>query len=174
MHIMPGVFPVIGRTAQEAKEKLAMLQGWADPAAALALLSERLGHDISSYPLDAPLPELPPSDQLRSRAKLLTDLARRENLTLRELSYRVGSARGHWMLCGTPVEVADALEAWFRGSGADGFNVMPPYFPGGLDDFVAGVVPILQERGLFRADYAGTMLRDHLGLPRPANRHASA
>lgn len=171
LHIMPGVFPVIGRSEREARDRLAMLQSWTDARRALALLSERLGHDISGYPLDGPLPDLPESDQIKSRAKLLTDLARRENLTIRELADRVGAARGHWMLCGTPEKIADELQRWFLARGCDGFNVMPPYFPGALDDFVDRVVPILQERGLFRADYAGTALRDHLGLARPANRH---
>lgn len=171
LHIMPGVFPVIGRSAREARDRLAMLQSWTDARRALALLSERLGHDISGYPLDGPLPDLPESDQIKSRAKLLTDLARREKLTIRELADRVGAARGHWMLCGTPDKIADELQRWFEERGCDGFNVMPPYFPGGLDDFVELVVPILQERGLFRADYAGSTLREHLGLARPANRH---
>jgi N-acetyl-S-(2-succino)cysteine monooxygenase len=171
LHIMPGVFPVIGRSAREARDRLAMLQSWTDARRALALLSERLGHDISGYPLDGPLPDLPESDQIKSRAKLLTDLARRENLTIRELADRVGAARGHWMLCGTPDKIADELQRWFLARGCDGFNVMPPYFPGALDDFVDRVVPILQERGLFRADYAGSTLREHLGLARPANRH---
>ena len=171
LHIMPGVFPVIGRSAREARDRLAMLQSWTDARRALALLSERLGHDISGYPLDGPLPDLPASDQIKSRAKLLTDLARREKLTIRELADRVGAARGHWMLCGTPDKIADELQRWFEERGCDGFNVMPPYFPGGLDDFVELVVPILQERGLFRADYAGSTLREHLGLARPANRH---
>lgn len=171
LHIMPGVFPVIGRSAREARDRLAILQSWTDPERALALLSERLGHDISGYPLDGPLPDLPASDQIKSRAKLLTDLARREKLTIRELADRVGAARGHWMLCGTPEKIADELQRWFLARGCDGFNVMPPYFPGGLDDFVELVVPILQERGLFRADYAGSTLREHLGLARPANRH---
>ena len=174
LHVMPGVFPVIGRTEQEALDKLKLLQGWADPAASLALVSERLGHDISGYPMDEPLPDLPLSDQLKSRSKLLADLARRENLTLGELVAVVASARGHRMVRGTPEQVADQLEDWFVGGAADGFNIMPPYFPGGLDDFVDLVVPILQERGLFRTDYSGTTLRDHLGLTRPENRYAHA
>ena len=173
LHVMPGVFPVIGRTEQEALDKLKLLQGWADPAASLALVSERLGHDISGYPMDEPLPDLPLSDQLKSRSKLLADLARRENLTLGELVAVVASARGHRMVRGTPEQVADQLEDWFVGGAADGFNIMPPYFPGGLDDFVDLVVPILQERGLFRTDYTGTTLRDHLGLARPENRHSA-
>ena len=174
LHVMPGVFPVIGRTEQEALDKLKLLQSWADPAASLALVSERLGHDISGYPMDEPLPDLPLSDQLKSRSKLLTDLARRENLTLGELVAVVASARGHRMVRGTPERVADQLEDWFVGGAADGFNIMPPYFPGGLDDFVDLVVPILQERGLFRTDYSGTTLRDHLGLTRPENRYVRA
>jgi FMN-dependent oxidoreductase (nitrilotriacetate monooxygenase family) len=173
LHIMPGVFPVIGRTAKEAKDKLAQLQAWTDFSNALALLSDRLGHDISGYPLDGPVPNLPESDQLKSRAKLLTELAQRENLSLRELAQRVASARGHWMICGTPNEIAGHLEQWFTGYGADGFNIMPPDFPSGLDDFVDLVVPILQERRLFRHDYRGTMLRDHLGLSRPPHPRAA-
>ena len=66
------------------------------------------------------------------------------------------------------------LESWFRSGAADGFNVMPPFFPGQFDDFVERVVPILQERGLFRTDYAGTTLREHLGLERPAGRPATS
>jgi len=174
LHIMPGVCPVIGRTEGEARALYGQLQGWIDPAAALALLSDRLGHDVSGYPLDEPLPDLPESDQLRSRAKLLTDLARREGLTLRDLYYLVAGARGHRIVWGTPEQIADALEEWFTGGAADGFNIMPPYFPGQFDDFVDLVVPILRRRGLFRTEYEGTTLRDHLGLPRPASRHAGA
>ncbi|HKT65838.1 MAG TPA: LLM class flavin-dependent oxidoreductase [Burkholderia sp.] len=171
--VMPGVFPVIGRTEQEAKDKYAQLQQWTDTSGALTLLSDRLGHDVSKYPLDGPLPDLPESDQLKSRARLLTDLARRENLTLRELYYLVAGARGHRIVWGTPTQVADALEEWFDGGAADGFNIMPPYFPGALDDFVEHVVPELQRRGLFRTEYEGTTLRDHLGLARPPSRYAA-
>ncbi|WP_186078045.1 LLM class flavin-dependent oxidoreductase [Burkholderia gladioli] len=172
LHVMPGVFPVIGRTEREAREKYEQLQQWIDTSGALSLLSDRLGHDVSRYPLDGPLPELPESDQLKSRAKLLTDLARRENLTLRQLYYLVAGARGHLIVWGTAGQVADALEEWFTQDAADGFNIMPPYFPGGLDDFVEQVVPELQRRGLFRTEYAGSTLREHLGLPRPASRYA--
>ncbi|NIE88433.1 MULTISPECIES: LLM class flavin-dependent oxidoreductase [unclassified Burkholderia] len=172
LHVMPGVFPVIGRTEREAREKYEQLQQWIDTSGALSLLSDRLGHDVSRYPLDDPLPELPESDQLKSRAKLLTDLARRENLTLRQLYYLVAGARGHRIVWGTAGQVADALEEWFTQDAADGFNIMPPYFPGGLDDFVEQVVPELRRRGLFRTEYAGSTLREHLGLPRPASRYA--
>jgi FMN-dependent oxidoreductase (nitrilotriacetate monooxygenase family) len=154
--IMPGVFPVIGRTEQEAQAIFAQLNEKIDTTQAFTVLSDRLGADMSVYPLDAPV--------------LLLKMARRERLSLRDLFHRVAAARGHLLLIGNPLQIADVLESWFRSGAADGFNVMPPFFPGQFDDFVERVVPILQERGLFRADYAGTTLREHLGLGRPARR----
>jgi FMN-dependent oxidoreductase (nitrilotriacetate monooxygenase family) len=165
--IMPGVFPVIGRTEREAQAIFAELNAKVDTAQAFTVLSERLGADMSVYPLDEPVPELPVNEHLRSRAALLIKMARREKLSLRQLFYRVAAARGHLLLIGGARQIADVLERWFGSGAADGFNVMPPFFPGQFDDFVDGVVPILQERGLFRADYAGSTLREHLGLKRP-------
>jgi FMN-dependent oxidoreductase (nitrilotriacetate monooxygenase family) len=165
--VMPGFLPVIGRTKAEAREKLAELDRWTDLAAAMPLLEERIGHSLTAYDPDGPLPDLPISDQLRSRAELLTDLARRENLTIRELALRVAAGRGHHVIVGTPEEIANQMQLWFETRAADGFNVMPPYFPGGLKDFTETVVPILQERGLFRTDYEGTTLRDYFGFKRP-------
>jgi FMN-dependent oxidoreductase (nitrilotriacetate monooxygenase family) len=166
--VMPGFLPVIGRTAKEAADKLAELDQWTDLKSAMPLLEERIGHSLTDYDPDGPLPDLPISDQLRSRAELLTALARRENLTIRQLALRVAAGRGHHIMLGTPVEIADRMQEWFDGRAADGFNVMPPFFPEGLEDFTQLVVPILQERGLFRTEYSGSMLRDHLGLARPA------
>src|SRR5262245_14894476 len=168
--IMPGVFPVIGRSEAEAQAIFAELNANIDTAQAFTVLSERLGADMSVYPLDEPVPALPETEHLKSRASLLAAMARREKLTLRQLFHRVAAARGHLLLIGSPGQIADVLESWFRSGAADGFNVMPPFFPGQFDAFVAGVVPILQERGLFRADYAGKTLRDHLGLRRPVRR----
>ena len=170
--IMPGVFPVIGRTEREAQAIFAELNEKIDTTQAFTVLSDRLGTDMSVYPLDEPVPALPETEHLKSRAALLLEMARREKLSLRELYHRVAAARGHLLPIGSPVQIADVLESWFRSGAADGFNVMPPFFPGQFDDFVALVVPILQERGLFRADYAGTTLREHLGLARPAGRQA--
>jgi FMN-dependent oxidoreductase (nitrilotriacetate monooxygenase family) len=172
--IMPGFLPVLGRTEKEARDKLALLDGWTDQSKVVPMLSDRLGHDVSRYDLDGPLPDLPASEQLQSRAKLLTDAARRDNLTLRQLAQMVATGRGHYVMCGTPLQIADRMELWFREGAADGFNVMPPYFPGGLDDFVQGVIPILQERGLFRTEYEGTTLRDHFGFARPDSPHGAA
>ncbi|MET0173587.1 MAG: LLM class flavin-dependent oxidoreductase [Agrobacterium vaccinii] len=166
--VMPGFLPVVGRTSKEAADKLAELDQWTELKSAMPLLEERIGHSLTDYDPDGPLPELPISDQLRSRAELLTALARRENLTIRQLALRVAAGRGHHIVLGTPVEIADRMQEWFEGRAADGFNVMPPFFPEGLEDFTQLVVPILQERGLFRTEYQGSTLRDHLGLARPA------
>ena len=165
--VMPGFLPVIGRTAKEAQDQLAELDQWTELKSAMPLLEERIGHSLADYDPNGPLPDLPISDQLRSRAELLTSLARRENLTIRQLALRVAAGRGHHVVLGTPVEIADRMQEWFDGRAADGFNVMPPFFPEGLEDFTRLVVPILQDRGLFRTDYEGTTLRDHLGLSRP-------
>lgn len=166
--VMPGFLPVVGRSLKEASEKLSELDRWTPIASAMPLLEERIGHSLSAYDLDGPLPDLPISDQLRSRAELLTELARREGLTIRQLALRVAAGRGHHIVLGTASDIADRMQEWFASGAADGFNVMPPYFPAGLDDFVTEVVPILQERGLFRTEYEGTTLRDHLGIARPA------
>ena len=167
--IMPGVLPVIGRTEREAREIFAELNARIDTTQAFTVLSERLGADMSIHPLDGPVPPLPETENLKSRAALLVQMARRGGLTLRDLFHRVAAARGHLLLVGSAAQIADELERWFRAGAADGYNVMPPFFPGQFDAFARDVVPLLQERGLVRADYDGTTLRDHLGLPRPAN-----
>ncbi|GGP22709.1 LLM class flavin-dependent oxidoreductase [Silvimonas iriomotensis] len=172
LKILPGVFPVVGRTREEAQEKYQALQDLIHPAVGLALLSGMLGGaDLSGYPLDGPLPDLPESNGGKSRQHLLVELARRDKLTIRELYLRIAGARGHLTLVGSAVEVADQLQAWFENDAADGFNVMPPTLPGGLDDFIELVLPILRERGLFRTEYEGNTLRESLGLARPANRY---
>ena len=162
MAILPGVMPIIGRTDAEAKAQLDRLQSWLTPTNALTLVSHRIGHDISGYPLDGPIPELPPSNNSQSFARTLLDLARREKMTLRDLYNITAAARGHWVICGTPKRIADTLEEWFLAGLADGFMILPAYFPGAFDDFVDLVVPELQRRGLFRTEYAGSTLRDHL------------
>jgi alkanesulfonate monooxygenase SsuD/methylene tetrahydromethanopterin reductase-like flavin-dependent oxidoreductase (luciferase family) len=123
---------------------------------------------MSAYDLDGAIPEMTLPDTYHSFARVMLGKARRENMTLRDLYNLVAAARGHWVLCGSADRVAETLERWFVDGAADGFNVMPPYFPGGFDAFVDEVVPRLQARGLFRTEYAGTTLRDHLDLPRPA------
>lgn len=134
----------------------------------MALLSKRLDFDLTGYPVDGPLPELPPNKVVSTRADLFAEIGRRENLTIRDLYRRVAGARGHMEVIGSPTEVADMMEEWVTGEGCDGFNVMPPVFPGDLTDFVELVVPELQRRGIYRTRYEGTTLRDNLGLTRPS------
>jgi N-acetyl-S-(2-succino)cysteine monooxygenase len=165
--IMPGVMPIVGETNEQAKAQLDRLQGWLTPTNALALVSGRIGHDISGYPLDAPVPDLPPSSTGNtSFSATLLEMARREKMTLRDLYNLTAAARGHWVVAGTPARIADVFEEWFTGGLADGFIIMPAYFPGAFDDFVDKVVPELQRRGLYRQEYSGPTLRDHLGLAR--------
>jgi len=172
--ILPGVSPVIGRTQAEAEAKLAQLHALVPEPVALNALSERIGFDLSGYDPDGPLPEMDETNGGKSRQKLLAAIARKDNLTIRQLARTVVSTRGFQSVVGTPETVADSLERWFKEGAADGFNIMPPTMPGGLDDFVDHVVPLLQERGLFRTEYEGRTLRENLGLPRPANRFAEA
>jgi FMN-dependent oxidoreductase (nitrilotriacetate monooxygenase family) len=160
--ILPGVMPIIGETDEQAKEQLARLQSWLTPTNALALVSQRIGHDISGYPLDVP----EKTERGQAFSRVLLDMARREKMTLRDLYNVTAAARGHWVIYGTPKRIADTFEEWFSGGLADGFVVMPAYFPGAFDDFVDQVVPELQRRGLYRNEYAGTTLRSHLGLER--------
>ncbi|WP_297356780.1 LLM class flavin-dependent oxidoreductase [Paraburkholderia sp.] len=175
LKIMPGVFPIVGRSESEAREKFEQLQALIDPKVGLALVSGLTGgFDLSGYPLDGPIPELPETNASKSRQLLTIELARRENLTIRQLYLRVAGARGHWQLVGTPAQIVDQLEERFVKGGADGYNVMPPVLPAGLDDFVELVIPELRRRGLFRSEYEGRTLRDNLGLRRPVNRHARA
>lgn len=164
--IMPGLFAVVGRTQEEADAKFAQLQSLIEPKAGLALLGRMIGNfDLSGYPLDGPLPELPETqDGQRSRQQLLTDLAQGENLTIRQLYERIAGGRGHFTVVGTPELVADKMQEWFEQGAADGFNFMAPALPGGLDDFLELVIPELQRRGLFRTSYQGSTLRSHLGL----------
>jgi FMN-dependent oxidoreductase (nitrilotriacetate monooxygenase family) len=173
--IMPGIFSVAGGSQAEADDKFAQLQELVPPRDGLALLGRMIGNfDLSAYPLDGPLPPLPQTDSgQQSRQALLTRLAQGENLSIRQLYLRIAGGRGHLTVVGTPAVIADRMQEWFEQEAADGFNVMPAWLPGGLDDFTQLVVPELQRRGLFRKAYAGTTLREHLGLTVPANRYAS-
>nr|WP_234406071.1 LLM class flavin-dependent oxidoreductase [Methylobacillus glycogenes] len=169
LKIMPGIFSIIGKTQAEAEDKFNTLQDLVEPEAGLALLGRMIGNfDLSSYPLDGPLPELPLTDNgQQSRQKLLTEIAQGENLSIRQLYLRIAGGRGHLTVVGTAETVADHIQEWFEQGGADGFNVMAPWLPGGLRDFTELVVPELQRRGIFRTQYEGKTLREHLRLPKP-------
>ena len=171
--IMPGFFVTVGRTEQEAKDKFARIQELILPEVGVRLLSTFINFDLTGCPVDGPLPDIPDSKVAASRRKLITDIARRHNYTIRQLYTHIAGGRGHFQFVGTPAQVADEMQRWFENGAADGFNVMPPILPAGLNDFVELVIPELQRRGLFRIAYEGTTLRENLGLPWPTPRRGS-
>jgi len=169
LRILPGALVTVGRSTQEAQERQALLDSLVHPDSALPNLAIRLGVDVSGFALDEPLPDIPQTNQSQSGRDALLTLARRDKLTVRQLAAMVGGYGGLKMV-GTASEIADTMEHWLMSEACDGFNVMFPTVPAGLDDFVDLVVPELQRRGLFRRAYEGRTLREHLGLPRPPNR----
>jgi alkanesulfonate monooxygenase len=168
LKILPGALVTVARTHVEAEAKRELLDSLVHPDSSLPNLSMRLGVDASGFDLDGPLPEIPQTNASQSGRDTLVALARRDNLTVRQLAQMVGGYGGLSMV-GTPSEIADTMQEWLETEACDGFNVMFPTVPAGLDDFVDMVVPELQRRGLFRRAYEGTTLRDHFGLPRPEN-----
>ena len=172
--ILPGAFVVVGDSLDEAKEKRARLDSLVNYDSSIAAVSMALGVDARKFDPDKPLPDdIPETEASKSGRDRVIELGKRENLTVRQIAGRLGGYGGLGML-GTPAMIADQMEEWLLTEACDGFNVMFPYLPGGLDDFVDKVVPELQRRGLFRTEYEGTTLRENLGLPRPENRFFAA
>ena len=169
LKILPAAFVVVGDTVEEARAIRARLDSLVHYDSAIASLSIQLGHDASKFDPDAPLPEVPETNASQSSRARVIELARNENLTVRQLAQRLGGYGG-LAFVGTAQTIADEMQQWLETEGSDGFNVMFPWLPGGLDDFVDKVVPELQRRGIFRREYEGRTLRENLGLPRPANR----
>jgi FMN-dependent oxidoreductase (nitrilotriacetate monooxygenase family) len=168
IRVLCGVCPIVAESKEAARERLARLGELLDPVGAMRILRERLGYDMDQYPLDEPVPDLPPSPEgSLGHARQMMSMARREKLTLRQLRDYAAASSGHRLLLGTPEEIADDLEDWFKSGACDGFMIMSLYLPKPLEEFVDKVIPILVKRGLFRADYEGKTLRDHLGLERP-------
>ncbi|GFN32936.1 LLM class flavin-dependent oxidoreductase [Paenibacillus xylaniclasticus] len=177
LKIMPGLYPVVGRTEEEAKAKHQQLLDLIPDEVGVAYLSAHFGVDLTGYPADGPLPELPEISEIngiKSRFQLLKDLADRENLTIRQLYQRIAGARGHKEIVGTPEQIADLMQEWVEKQGADGFNIMPPILPSGISDFAELVIPELQKRGLFRTEYEGNTLRDRVSLKRPVSRYTGS
>jgi FMN-dependent oxidoreductase (nitrilotriacetate monooxygenase family) len=171
--ILPGLSPMIAGTEADAQRLARETNDLTDPEVGRKRLSNRFGgHDFSYLPLDRPLapedfPDPGSVQAARSRTEVILNLVRRDKPTLRQLLGYLAGARGHYVTAGTPEQIADLVEDWFRDGAADGFNVMPPLLPVQLDVFSAEVIPILRRRGLFRTEYAGTMLRQHYGLDWP-------
>jgi alkanesulfonate monooxygenase len=169
LKVLPGALVTVGRSTQEAVDRQALLDSLVHVESALPNLSLRLGVDASHFELDAPLPDLPRTNASQSGQDALVAQARRESLTVRQLAQRV-SGYGGLKMVGTASEIADTMQHWLETEACDGFNIMFPTVPVGLNDFVDLVVPELQRRGIFRTAYQGSTLRDHLGLTRPQNR----
>ena len=173
--ILPGLSPMIAATEAEAQRLAREVNELTDPEVGRKRLSNRFGgHDFSHLPLDRPLspedfPDPGSVEAARSRTEVILNLVRRDKPTLRELLGYLAGARGHFVTAGTPEQIADLMEDWLTDGAADGFNVMPPLLPAQLEVFAAEVIPLLQRRGLFRTEYAGTTLREHYGLPRPTS-----
>jgi len=169
LKILPAAFVVVGDTVEEARAKRTRLDSLVHYDSGIRSLSIALGHDISAFDPDGPLPDIPESNAGKSSRERMLAYAAEPGMTIRKLAAKAGSYAG-LAFVGTPQTIADEMEAWLEERGSDGFNVMFPWLPGGLDDFATRVVPELQRRGLFRTEYEGTTLRDHLSLPRPENR----
>ncbi|MFF3371557.1 LLM class flavin-dependent oxidoreductase [Streptomyces sp. NPDC002680] len=164
--VWPGLTPIVAATEADARHRLAELQDLIHDDVARRLVQDNIGDlDLSDYPLDGPLPDIPDSNRSKSRRDLLVKLAHDEKLTIRQLAGRYAAGTS---VAGTPEQIADRIETWFHERAADGFNISFPYLPGPAEDFVDHVVPLLQRRGLLRTEYEGTTLRENLGLPRPA------
>lgn len=173
--VLPGIVPFLGSTEAEARAREAEFDAVIIPAYGLRQLSNFFGVDLTGADLDEPLPEVPEEDDIegfKSRSSLVRDLARGEQLTMRQLIGKLGGGRGHRTFAGTPEQLADDLQRWFEAGAADGFNVMAPAIPGDLTVFIDEVLPLLRARGLFREAYEGSTLRHHLGLERPESQYA--
>ena len=168
--IMPGLVTYVAPTEAEALAKQRELDELLPADASLRQLALFIGQDCSGWDLDAPVPTLPPLEAFsgpQGRYSTILRIIETEQPTLRQLLGRLAAGGGHCTMVGTPRQIADNMEHWFHNEGADGFNLMPPSLPAGIEDFVEQVVPELQRRGLFRTDYQGRTLREHLGLARP-------
>ena len=168
--VMPGVLPYVGRTRQEAQDKHDQLLALIHPEAGLSNLSKMMDVDLMAADIEKPFPALDLAKLTQSRAVGIVEDARRQGLNIRQVYERLVVSKGHRQIVGTASDIADTLQEWFEGGACDGYNIMPPMMPNGLDDFVELVVPELQRRGLFRTAYRGSTLRDHLDLPRPAGK----
>jgi FMN-dependent oxidoreductase (nitrilotriacetate monooxygenase family) len=172
LKILPAALVIIADTVEEARAKRLKLDSLVHYDSAIASLSIALGHDASGFDPDGPMPDIPETNASKTGRAQAIKLASEENLNVRELAQRYGGYAG-LAFVGTPQTIADDMATWLSEEACDGFTVVFPYLPEGLDDVTLRLVPELQRRGLFRSDYEGDTLRDHLGLTRPANRFFS-
>ena len=174
LKILPGICPIIAENEGQARKLLERLSELADPVAAMQMLTQRMDMpELATMPLDGPIPERDPS-KMRGHAIAMTAVAKKYGFNLRQLRDYASASMGHRLILGSPEQVADDLEEWFVSGAADGFILHPIFVPGPVETFAKEVVPILQKRGLFRKEYEGRTLRDHLGLARPPHPAAVA
>ena len=169
LKILPGAFVVVGDTVEAARAKLDRLNSLVHYDSGIGSLNAMVGYDLSGFDPDGPLPEIPETNASHSARQRVISMAEREGLTIRQLAVRAGGYAG-LSFVGTPQTIADEMERWLVEEGSDGFNIVFPYVPEGIDDVVDKLIPELQRRGLFRTEYEGETLRENLGLTRPANR----
>lgn len=172
--IMPGLVTYVGSTEREARAKQRELDELLPTEESLRQLAMFTEQDCAGWELDAPVPDLPPLEEFtgpKGRYETILRIISSERPTVRQLLGRLAAGGGHCTMVGTPEQIADRMAEWHERAGADGFNLMPPSLPGGIDDFVDHVVPVLQRRGLFRREYGAETLRGHLGLERPSSPH---
>jgi N-acetyl-S-(2-succino)cysteine monooxygenase len=175
LKIMPGLVFMVAETQAEAEDLYEAMAALVPPDVIMNSLNRLAGGlDLRTFPLDGPLPDLPPSNAARARQEMLINLARRNELSIRQIGKFFSMGNGHNVVYGTPAHIADVMEEYFVRGGADGFTLMPPYESTPLERFVDLVVPELQRRGLFRKEYASRTLRGHLGLRFPEKRNTAA
>jgi FMN-dependent oxidoreductase (nitrilotriacetate monooxygenase family) len=172
--IMAAIQPIVADTDAEAQAIAKQLEALIHPDVAISMLETALGDviDLTKFDPDGPLPPIPQTEAAQSTQARVIEMAARDSLSIAQLAQRIAAGRTSKSMVGTPDFIADQMEAWFRGKAADGFVIAAPYLPGMFEAFVDKVVPVLQKRGLFRREYAGRTLRDHLGLARPESSYA--
>jgi len=173
LKILPAALIIVGDTVEDARQKRLKLDSLVHYDSAIASLSVALGSDASKFDPDKPLPtDIPDTNASKTGRAGVIKLAQDEGLTVRQLAGRYGGYSG-LAFVGTPQSIADDMAVWLEQEACDGFTVVLPFVPQGLDDVTQRLVPELQRRGLFRTDYEGSTLREHLGLPRPKNQFFS-
>ncbi len=161
--VLPGITPFVGRSDQEAQESRERMRDLIPEDLALGYLMQHAGVDLRQYDLNGPMPDLPDSNAGKTHREAILNYARRNNLSILQTARHFGQGN-HMPIIGSPATIADTLQHWKETGACDGFLVVPPYFPGGVEDFVRQVIPVLQGRGVFRKEYSGPHLRDHLGV----------
>ncbi len=170
LKILPAAMIIVGEDKADAQAKRLKLDSLVHYDSAIASLSIALGAEAAGFDPDGPLPDdIPETNASKTSRAGVERLAKAEGLTVRQLAQRLGGYSGLSFL-GSPQEIAEEMQTWLEEEASDGFTCVFPFLPQGLDEVAEKLIPELQRRGIFRKDYTGSTLREHLGLPRPENR----